>query len=399
MSRPVCHLLAVSLGITAVGAVAWGCGKKGTPTGGPSGAVVPPEKSAAPTRKADKAAGVHERVKIKSGALTAGSTPGDEGRDPLLEPVLLPVELGPFEIDRLPFPNDPGKPARTGVTREEARALCREQGARLCSELEWERACKGDDGDLYAAGNAWDPQCAKDPNTCASSLGVLAMGGALREWTDSELVAPGDDKRRADVRGAAASADGVDHRCAHRGAVDGTTKGNDLGFRCCKGPPNAAAIPAPRSAEVSFSKESLDIKKVQRALQAIPELSAYAKDVSYFPEDDAVKAVLSRGDAGLKPGPVVTTSPVAWNPLPTEDVVVLALRAKASSLILAFYKLPDDKLRLASSLVLKDENGPVVLSFTSFNKKRVAWSTCWECPGEYGAVELRDNRRIVISHY
>lgn len=399
MRRHGRHLLAVSVGVLAAGAVAWGCGKKGQAPGGPAGATPTDAKSAAPTRKADKAAVVNERVKIKAGALTAGSTPGDDGRDPLLEPVLLPVELGPFEIDRLPFPNDPGKPARTGVTRDEARALCREQGARLCSELEWERACKGDDGDLYAAGNAWDPQCAREPSSCASSLGVLAMGGALREWTDSDLAAPGDDRRRAVVRGAAASADGVDHRCAHRGAIDGTAKGNDLGFRCCRGAPNAAAIPAAKLTEASFTKEALDIKKVQKTLAAIPELAAYAKDVSYFPEDDAVKAVLSRGDAGLKPGPVVTTSPVTWNPLPTEEVVVVALRAKASSLILAFYKLPEERLRLASSLVLKDENGPVVLSFTSFNKKRVAWSTCWECPGEHGAVELRDGRRIVISHF
>ncbi len=398
MRRQARYLFAVTLGVGVAGAVAWGCGKK-APSGAARGQAPDDARSAAPTRKADRAAAAGERVSVKAGSLVAGSTPGDDGRDPLLEPVLLEVELGPFEIDRLPFPNDPTKPARTGVTRDEARALCRERGARLCSELEWERACKGDDADLYAAGNAWDPACAKEPNSCASSLGVLALGGALREWTDSELTAPGDDKRRAVVRGAPASADGVDHRCAHRGAVDGATKGADLGFRCCKGPPNAAAIPTLKTSEASFTKEPLELKRVQKALQAIPELAGYAKDASFFPEDDAVKAVLSRGDGGLKPGPVVTTSPVTWNPVPTEEVVVVALRAKATSLILAFYKLPHDGLRLASSLVLKDEAGPVVLSYTSFNKKRVTWSTCWDCPGEYGAVELRDGRRIVISHF
>ena len=64
-----------------------------------------------------------------------------------------------------------------------------------------------------------------------------------------------------------------------------------------------------------------------------------------------------------------------------------------------FERTLEERFRLASSLVLKDEVGPVVLSFTSFNKKRVSWSTCWECPGEQGAVEHRDGRRIVVVHY
>jgi hypothetical protein len=337
-------------------------------------------------------------VSIPGGGMVAGSTPGDEGRDPMLEPTLLPVELGPFEIDKLPYPNDPAKPPRTGVTREEARGLCQQQGARLCTELEWERACKGKDSDVYAAGNAWDQACAKDAASCASDFGVLALGGAIREWTASDLV-EADERRRAVARGAAASADGVDHRCAHRIGLDATAKGDDLGFRCCKGPPNAAAIPPTKGGDVSFTKTTMDLKKVQKLLSAIPQLAHYAKDVTFFNEDEAVKTVLSRGDGGVKPGPALTTSPVSWTPVPTEEVVVMALRAKTASLIVAFYHLPEDRYRLASSLVLKDELGPVVLSFTSFNKKRVSWSTCWDCPGEQGAVELKDGRRIVVVHY
>ena len=386
-----------------------GCGtKKAGPAG--SGTVVDPNGSgllmpaegadAGPTRKADKVGAAGERIKIPAGPLVDGSTPGDEGRDPLLEPVLLPVELGPFEIDKLPYPNDPTKPARTGVSRDEARGLCQKEGARLCTELEWERACKGNDADLYAAGNAWDPACARDPNACASSFGVLAMGGALREWTDSELAVPDkEERRRAVARGAAASADGVDHRCAHRIAIDATAKGNDLGFRCCKGPPNAAAIPPPKSGDVQFGKTTLDIKRVQKLLAAVPQLAHYSKDVVFFNEEEAIKMVLAKGDGGVKPGPALTTSPVLWTPVPTEEVVVMALRAKTASLIVAFYKLPEDKFRLASSLVLKDELGPVVLSYTSFNKKRVSWSTCWDCPGEQGAVEHKDGKRIVVVHY
>lgn len=385
-----------------------GCGKGSTGTAGQqmapasSAALLPPDEvDAGPTRKAEKAAAVGERVKIAGGAMVAGSTPGDEGRDPLMEPTLLPVELGPFEIDKLPFPNDPTKPPRTNVSRDEARSLCQQQGGRLCTELEWERACKGPAGDLYGAGNRWDPACAREPASCTSGFGVLALGGAMREWTDSDLPSTeGADRRRASVRGAAPTADGVDHRCAHRAGVDSSAKATDLGFRCCRGAPNAAAIPPPRTGEPSFGKVEVDLKKISKVLAASPRLAPYAKDLAFFKEEEAIKTVLQRGDAGAaKPGPVFTTGGVLWSPVPTEEVIVLALKAKSASLIVALYRLPEDNYRLASSLVLKDESGPVVLSFTGFNKKRVLWSTCWECAGEQGAVEYRDGKRLVIVHY
>ena len=358
------------------------------------------EPDAGPARRADKAPKNGERVSIPGGAFVAGSTPGDEGRDPLAEPLLIPVDMGPFEIDKLPYPNDPTKPAKTDVTREEARALCQERGERLCTELEWERACKGTHNDIYAHGNTWDTICSKEPNSCASGYGVLAMG-SIREWTTSDLlVTDSAEKSRPVVRGGANGADAVDRRCAHRGTSDATAKGNDLGFRCCKGAPNAAAIPPIRVGEPSFKRFELEISKVNKMVTSIPQLAHYAKDLAYFTEKEAIEVVMNRGDAGsIKPGPVITTGPVLWNPVANDEVVVLALKAKNASMILAYYRLPDEKYRLASSLVLKDEPGPMVLSFTNFQKKRVTWSTCWECPGEQGAVELKDGKRVVVVQH
>ena len=50
---------------------------------------------------------------------------------------------------------------------------------------------------------------------------LLAMGGAVREWTASD-VAPVEkvQNKAAAVRGARGDASGVDHRCAHRAAID-----------------------------------------------------------------------------------------------------------------------------------------------------------------------------------
>lgn len=142
------------------------------------------------------------------------------------------------------------------------------------------------------------------------------MGGALREWTDSELAVPDkEERRRAVARGAAASADGVDHRCAHRIAIDATAKETIPGFAAARG--RRAAIPPPKSGDVQFGKTTLDIKRVQKLLAAVPQLAdASTKDVVFFNEEEAIKMVLAKGDGGVKPGPALTTSPVLWTPVP-----------------------------------------------------------------------------------
>ncbi|HEU4412171.1 MAG TPA: SUMF1/EgtB/PvdO family nonheme iron enzyme [Polyangiaceae bacterium] len=386
------------------------CSRGGGGAGGTGGAGLSPSASVAlasddeapaagPARRAEGAPRAGERVSVPGGSFVAGSTPGDEGRDPATEPVLLSVDLGPFEIDRLPYPNDPAKPPRTGVGREEARSLCQERGARLCTELEWERACKGPGGDAFAAGAAWDATCAREPNACASGFGVLALGGALREWTASDFFGPGrDEAPRAVARGAGPSAEGPDHRCARRAPLDATSKASDLGFRCCKGPPNAAAVPAFRAPDNAFSRLPPDAAKAAALLASSPKLAPYAGGISFYPEQEAVKEVLARGKADAKPGPALTTSPLLWSPAPNEELVVLAVKAQGAAVVAAFYKLPGERHKLASSLVLKDEAGPVVLAFSNFNRRRITWTTCWDCPGEQGAVEYREGRRVVVVH-
>ncbi|MFW5739318.1 MAG: hypothetical protein ACOC1F_03010, partial [Myxococcota bacterium] len=95
----------------------------------PSSSVVmsadPDEPDVPKTKRPPKkplAAG--QKIEIPGGAFVSGSTPGDRGRDPGLEPALEKVELGPFSIDRLPYPNDPDAPLKTDVTRKEAERLC-----------------------------------------------------------------------------------------------------------------------------------------------------------------------------------------------------------------------------------------------------------------------------------
>jgi hypothetical protein len=369
-----------------------------------------PAASAQPRADPAPAAGA-ARIDIPAGRFVAGSTPGDKGRDPALEPALLEVDLGGFSIDRYLYPNDPSQPPLTGATRRRASELCQEAGGRLCTELEWERACKGPDGTPYAGSAAWDPACAKAPASCASGFGVLGMGASVREWTASD-VAPIEElqPKATAVRGATASASGVDHRCAHRTAVDPTSSGDDLGFRCCRAAPNAAAIPSPQWQQ-TFRRADISAEQVAEMLASVPQLRDLGKQISFFKEPDDVNVVFTRSRARLSPtgapasqpeaGPpantTLTTSPLLWNPVPGEEVLVVAGKAGDDAFIVAFLRLPGDRYRIASSLLLKREPGPIALGFNGYVRRRLTWATCWDCRGEAGNVTYREDNRVVIT--
>jgi hypothetical protein len=392
-----------------------GCGKPDAPAeskdGGPV-AITPKGKvlEAAENEAADAGArvkratafGTGERAEIPGGKFGAGSTPGDRGRDPALEPAGLEIELGGFAIDKYLYPNDPQKPALTGVTRGKASELCQAANGRLCTELEWERACKGPDENAYAGGASWDAACAKAPMSCASGFAVLGMGAALREWTASDVqpIENLQTAKAAAVRGARADASAVDHRCAHRVALDATSSGEDLGFRCCHGAPNAATIPSPQWKE-TFRKADLTTKQAAEMFATTPQLAGLGPDIGYFKEPDDVKDVVARSaDGGIvdKPANVtLTTQPLLWNPVPGEEVLVVAGRAQKQSFIVAFYRLPGDRYRIASSFVMKDEKGPIVLGYSSYVRKKLSWATCWDCRGESGNITYRDDNRVVIT--
>ncbi len=339
-----------------------------------------------------------ERVDIPKGTLIAGSMPGDKGRDAVLEPAEFEVDLGSFTIDRYLYPNDPSKPPVIGVSRAKASEMCEQAGGRLCTELEWERACKGPDTNTYAGSSAWDPKCAKEPASCASGFGVLGMGAAFREWTSSDVLPIEDmQPRAAAIRGAAATATGTDHRCAHRTAIDPTANAQDLGFRCCRGAPNAVQVPSPKW-DQTYKRVEIAPSDLAEMFTSVPALASLDKNFTYFKEPDDVNVVLARADAGAAPpNTVLTTSALGWNPVPGEQLVVVAGRAGKDSFVVALHRLPKDRYRIASTLVLKDEKGPVVLGFNGYVRKRLSWATCWDCRGESGNVTYRDDGRVVIT--
>jgi formylglycine-generating enzyme required for sulfatase activity len=340
-----------------------------------------------------------EKIQIAGGTFAAGSLPGDEGREPRWEPTSLPVTLSSYEIDRLAYPNDPAELPRTDVPQKEAARLCAARGQRLCSELEWEYACKGPHGDDYASGDAWDPACNREPSTCSSDANVLGLG-SLREWTASDVLPlEKDDRPLPAVRGAGPSAEAGDHRCAHRAPLSATSHSKDLGFRCCSGAINPVAIPAPKLGATA-RKIALEPKQVAEIFSTIPQLASLGSQIRYFTEPDDTATVLRRGKTAQGPadleGFTLTTSPLLWNPAPGEEVIVVLGRGAKDSFIAALYRLPDNRYRLASSLLFVNDSGPFALAYHPDVRERLIWSSCWKCTGEGGTVSLRDGRRVII---
>jgi hypothetical protein len=334
-----------------------------------------------------------ERVEIPSGSFRAGSQPGTPGRYPALEPTLHSVELGSYEIDRLPFPNDPARPPLTGLTRDEARSRCAESGARLCTELEWERACKGPDSKPYSTGEQFDDRCLLHPNQCATGFDVLAMGVGFKEWTASDIGSTTD--AMAAVRGSNAKSPNESHRCATRIGSKSNSRDKDVAFRCCKGAPNAATVAEPALGK-AFEKAPINTPRLVQILDGNPITKQLNGNVQLFREPEAADTVVEKG-SGDRKGLTFSVAPVIWNPSLGVRILLMTGRSgKDTSFVLAYNVISKDDYSLAASFIMKNDPGPVALAFDDSIRPRLFFSTCWGCPGETGRILFREPEAVVI---
>jgi hypothetical protein len=221
-------------------------------------------------------------VWVPKGALIAGTPPGHLPRIADEEMPGEQVILEGFFIDSFAYPNEEGAIPQTGATQGQASSLCEEQGKRLCTELEWERACKGPSnftyeyGDRYRADRCMTGRAPRMLPSghrvgCQSQFGARDMHGSVWEWTRSRW-GRGTSRELYTVRGGNAAVGELVGRCANAMARPPGASSSQVGFRCCKGEPNSAEV----SLHIETGPALKSLGKVDAALakalgRAIPE--------------------------------------------------------------------------------------------------------------------------------
>jgi formylglycine-generating enzyme required for sulfatase activity len=183
--------------------------------------------------------------RVSGGAFKMGS---EQPVQELGEHLSAPRQVASFCMDEYEFPNQPGAQPRVNVAWLEAKSLCEELGKRLCTEAEWEKACKGPGNALFPYGNAFDgaacntedvgkaerkPAAAGQFARCRSGYGLADLSGNVAEWTSTSHTR--DSNKEMTQKGAAFSKAEYTGRCSTRMRGELTARSPWVGFRCCAG--------------------------------------------------------------------------------------------------------------------------------------------------------------------
>ncbi len=201
-------------------------------------------------------------VRIPGGSFTFGEpTPSESWHQPGQV-----VELGAYCMDRFEFPNVRGQRPRASASWTQAEEECRAGGKRLCSSMEWERACEGPEGQRYVYGPTRDASICNTPiegggpgkgrrppysgggdfPQCLSAEGVYDLNGSMSEWvSDPWTGAPEPFNSEAIVDpatwrtlrgGTMWSHTFYGQDCTSRHGHPTSFQNMDDGFRCCSDP-------------------------------------------------------------------------------------------------------------------------------------------------------------------
>ncbi|MHB8874265.1 MAG: SUMF1/EgtB/PvdO family nonheme iron enzyme, partial [Myxococcaceae bacterium] len=175
---------------------------------------------------------------------------GTSGDDPMRgfdEPGITSSEVGAFCVDQYEYPNRRGVTPTVNVSWNDAKRLCEGKGKRLCTEVEWEKACKGPGNARFPYGNNFDPNACNTQDEagedrqlstsgqfakCRSGYGVADLSGNIAEWTASPYSANADKT----LKGGAFARPDYAARCSARKNGSPGTRSGEVGFRCCADP-------------------------------------------------------------------------------------------------------------------------------------------------------------------
>ncbi len=218
-------------------------------------------------------------VWVPEGALIAGTPPD---RLPRIADEEMPGEqvvLHGFFIDIFAYPNEEGAIPQTGTTHTQAQSLCADRRKRLCTELEWERACKGPHNSIYEYGDRYRSDACltgRAPRmlpsgyrpACRSEFGARDMHGSVWEWTQSRW-GRGTEAELFTLRGGNAAAGELVGRCANAMARPPETISSQVGFRCCMGKLNTTEVSLHIERGVPLEQRGKVERGIARGLDAI----------------------------------------------------------------------------------------------------------------------------------
>jgi hypothetical protein len=200
----------------------------------PSMSSAPGEESAAAVVHTSCPAGM---TTIKAGRFVSGSDANDPMRA-FGDQAAHTESTASYCIDLYEYPNQRGREPVSGYTWARAKKACESLGKRLCSEDEWERACKGPNGAKFPFGGTYEsgvcnvgeggrPAASGEFGRCRSGYGVADMAGNVAEWTASRM---GEGKV---VKGGSVEQAAFTARCSARASEASGAHSETLGFRCC----------------------------------------------------------------------------------------------------------------------------------------------------------------------
>jgi hypothetical protein len=236
-------------------------------------------------------------VWIPGGALVAGTPSDSLPRIADQELTGEQVILKGFYMDVFAYPNEEGAIQLTNVTEAEARAACAGVGKRLCTELEWERACKGPDNHIYEYGDRYRPAVCNTGTVpllrpsglrvgCRSDFGLYDLHGGAWEWTSSRW-ARGTSAELMTLRGGNAVDGELVGRCANAMGRPPSSKSDEVGFRCCAGPKNGVEVRLRVSHGPKLALEDRADRQLAKELvsQLDPATARELKDPASFTAD------------------------------------------------------------------------------------------------------------------
>lgn len=179
---------------------------------------------------------------VPAGGFPFGADVADPDRNPLMEKTARDAAVPAFCMDEFEFPNRSGTAPKTAVAWGEANAACVAVGKRLCTEKEWEKACKGPVPARYSSAtgakgcNAGKPGV-KAPGVagasadCKSGYGIHDLSGNAEEWVREDSRFEADGHR---AKGGSAAHPDWAARCSAVREYGAATQLPTLGFRCCR---------------------------------------------------------------------------------------------------------------------------------------------------------------------